>query len=158
VDERRLPLDEECRRLNAPGQWQMEHDSRMNNKSMVICLAASLIAAIVAAGLWQHDHVALEETRSQMVASELQPIAALLKENQGLMQALQAEPFGEKNSGILESYLVKIRRDGVAQHADIKQRLDQLAENNTAIVTLNKAYGRHAKTTAFTAEADKFRN
>jgi hypothetical protein len=40
----------------------------------------------------------------------------------------------------------------------MKQRLDQLAENNTAIVTLIKAYGRHAKTTAFTAEADKFRN
>ena len=40
----------------------------------------------------------------------------------------------------------------------MKQRLDQLAENNTAIVTLIKAYSPHAKTPAFTAEADKFRN
>jgi hypothetical protein len=40
----------------------------------------------------------------------------------------------------------------------MKQRLDQLAENDTAIVTLIKAYGRHAKTSAFTAEGDKFRN
>ena len=40
----------------------------------------------------------------------------------------------------------------------MKQRLDQLAENNTAIVTLIKVYAPHAKTTAFTTEADKFRN
>jgi phosphomevalonate kinase len=130
----------------------------MNNKSMMICLVAALIVAAIAAGLWQHEHAALQEMNLQVVAGELQPIAALLKENQDIIQALQAEPFIEKNSGILESYLAKIRRDGVAQHADMKQRLDQLAENNTAIVTLIKAYGRHAKTAAFTAEADKFRN
>jgi hypothetical protein len=35
----------------------------------------------------------------------------------------------------LLSYLAKIRRDGVAKHVDMKQRLDTLAENNTAIVT-----------------------
>lgn len=40
----------------------------------------------------------------------------------------------------------------------MKQRLDQLAENNTAVVTLIKAYSPHAKTPAFTTEADKFRN
>jgi hypothetical protein len=130
----------------------------MKSKSMAICLAASLIAAVAAAGLWRHEHEAVEEAGSQIVAGELQPIGALLKENQGLIQELQTEPFVETNTGILESYLAKIRRDGVAQHADMKQRLDQLSENNTAIVTLIKAYAPHAKTTAFTAEADKFRN
>ena len=40
----------------------------------------------------------------------------------------------------------------------MKQQLDQLAENNTAIVTLIKAYAPHARTAAFTSEADKFRN
>ena len=60
----------------------------------------------------------------------------MLEENQTLLKELQADPFTEKDSGILESYLAKIRRDGVAKHADMKQRLDQLAENNTAIVTL----------------------
>src|ERR1700722_209006 len=130
----------------------------MNNKSLIICLLAALTGVVAAAGLWQHARAALEETRSQIVTGELQPIAALLKENQGLIQELQADPFIEKNSGTLESYLAKIRRDGVAQHADMKQRLDQLSENNNAIVTLIKAYGPHAKTTAFRAEADKFRN
>lgn len=82
----------------------------------------------------------------------------LLKENQALIKELQSEPFTEKDSGILESYLAKIRRDGVAKHANMKQRLDQLAENNTAIVTLIKAYAPQARTAAFTAECDKFRN
>jgi hypothetical protein len=40
----------------------------------------------------------------------------------------------------------------------MKQRLDQLAESNTAIVTLIKAYAPQARTPAFPVEADKFRN
>jgi hypothetical protein len=40
----------------------------------------------------------------------------------------------------------------------MKQKLDALAENNTAIVTLIKAYAPQAKTPAFTTEADKFRS
>jgi hypothetical protein len=42
--------------------------------------------------------------------------------------------------------------------ASVVSGLDQLAENNTAIVTLIKAYSPHAKTAAFTTEGDKFRN
>jgi hypothetical protein len=40
----------------------------------------------------------------------------------------------------------------------MKQRLDQLAENNTTIVALIKAYAPPARTPAFTTEADKFGN
>ena len=130
----------------------------MNNKSMMICLVASFIAAAVATGFWQHEREALAETRSQVVLGELQPMTTLLKENQALIQELQSEPFVEGNSGILESYLAKTRRDRVAKHADMKQRLDTLAENNTAIVTLIKAYVSHAKSPSFRIEADKFRN
>jgi hypothetical protein len=130
----------------------------MNDKTLWAILAPALIAGCVAAGFWHHEHEALEESRSHVVAGELQPIATLLKENQAFLQELQGEPFTEKDSGILESYLSKVRRDGVAKHADMKQRLDQLAENNVAIVTLVKAYAPHAKTPAFTAEADHFRN
>jgi hypothetical protein len=79
-----------------------------------------------------------------------------LIENQGIIKELYAEPFTEKGFGILESYLVKIRRDGVAKNAPMKQRLDALAENNTAIVSLIKAYAPQTKTPAFTAEAASF--
>jgi hypothetical protein len=89
----------------------------------------------------------------------LEPIEALLDENQAIIKELQTEPFtAEKDAAILGSYLAKIRRDGVPKHADMKQRLDQLAENNTAVVTLIKAYSPQAKTPAFKSEADKFRN
>jgi hypothetical protein len=54
----------------------------------------------------------------------------MTKDNQAIIKELQLEPFTEKDSGILESYLAKIRRDGVAKHAHMKQRLDTLAENN----------------------------
>jgi hypothetical protein len=130
----------------------------MNNKSVWILLAVALIAAAVAAGAWYHAHDALDQTHTQLIAGELQPISTILKENQALLTELQTEPFTEKDSGILESYLAKIRRDGVAKHADMKQRLDSLAEINTAVVTLIKAYAPHAKTPAFTTEGDKFRN
>ncbi len=92
------------------------------------------------------------------MGSTLSPVSVLLKENQAITNELQAEPYAEKDTGILGSYLLKIRRDGVAKHADMKQRLDQLAENNVAIVTLIKAYSSYAKTPGFTIEADKFRN
>jgi hypothetical protein len=130
----------------------------MNNKTIWVLWVPALIAALVAVAFWHHEQVALDESRAQIVASGLQPLATLLKENQALIQELQSEPFTEKDSGVLESYLAKIRRDGVAKNAQMKQRLDQLAENNTAILTLVKAYAPQAKTAAFTTEADKFRN
>jgi hypothetical protein len=130
----------------------------MNNKTVWTLFVAALIAAFVAVSAWYHAHETLDENRSQLIAGELQPISTMLKENQSLVRELQSESFTEKDSGILESYLAKIRRDGVAKHADMKQRLDTLAENNTAIVTLIKAYSPHAKTAAFTSEGDKFRN
>jgi len=88
----------------------------------------------------------------------LEPIAALLSENQAIMEELQTTSFTETDAAILESYLMKIRPDGVPKYANMKQRLDQLAENDTAMVTLLKAYLPQAKTPAFVAEADKFRN
>jgi hypothetical protein len=130
----------------------------MSNDTRLFLLISALGAAIAAAALGLHQHEALESLRDQILARELQPIATLLAENQALIQDLHSEPFAEKDSRILESYLGKIRRDGVAKHADMKQKLDTLAANNTAIVTLIKAYAPHAKTAAFQVEADKFRN
>lgn len=130
----------------------------MSNKTTGILLAVTLIGVLLAAAFGYHEHDVLVATRGQIFTGELQPIATLLKENQLLIQELQSEPFTEKDSGILESYLAKIRRDGIAKHADVKQKLDTLAENNTAIVTLIKAYAPHAKTPSFTTEANKFRN
>ena len=130
----------------------------MNNKTVGFVMVAAMIAAGAAVGWWYHESQSLGATRSQFALGELQSMAAMLKENQALIQELQSDPFIEKDSGILESYLTKIRKDGVAKHADMKQRLDALAENNTAIVALIKVYTSHAKTPTFSTQADKFRN
>jgi hypothetical protein len=121
-------------------------------KGLWVALAA--LMALTAMGGWYYERHSIDSLRAQIVAGELQPIATLLKENDALIEELKSEP----DAGILESYLAKIRRDGVAKHADMKQKLDTLAANNTAIVTLIKAYAPQARTPAFTTEADKFRN
>jgi hypothetical protein len=130
----------------------------LNDRSARILIAVVSVAALLAAGAWFQNRSALSDLRAQMLAGELRPIAVMLQENQVILKELQAAPFAEPNSGILESYLTRIRQDGVMKHVDMKEKLDQLAENNTAIVTLIKAYASHAKTAAFTAQADKFRN
>jgi hypothetical protein len=130
----------------------------MNNNTRSFLLLAILTAALLAAVFCYRENEALNASGAQILTGELQPIATLLKENQALMQDLNSEPYTQNGSSILESYLAKIRRDGVPKHSDMKQKLDTLAENNTAIVTLIKAYAPHAKTPAFTIEADKFRN
>jgi hypothetical protein len=131
---------------------------RVNQKNVWGLLVVAVVVAVGALGLIFYERSQLQEARARVVAGELRPIAMLLQENQALLKELQAEPFTEKDSGVLESYLAKIRRDGVPKHADMKQKLDVLAENNTAIVTLIKAYAPQAKTAAFVPEGDKFRN
>jgi hypothetical protein len=130
----------------------------MNARTVAILLALVSVAALAAAGGWYHAHQALQESRAQVVAGTLEPMAALLKENQGIITELQAEPFVENDNGILESYLVKIRRDGVTKTAPMKQRLDTLAENNATLVALMTAYLPIAKMPAFISEANRFRN
>jgi hypothetical protein len=131
----------------------------MNSKTVsMLLVVVALMSTFVVAAFWHREHVTMEGMRSRIITGELQLIATGVKENQALLQELQSEPLAGKDSGILESYLAKIRRDGVPKNVEMKQRLDQLAENNTAIVTLLKAYAPHAKTAAFTMEGDKFRN
>jgi hypothetical protein len=130
----------------------------MNSKAAASVSAIALCAALVAGAAWYQASTKLRESRAELVSLELERIAALLQEDQALIKELQSEPFAEKDAGVLESYLAKIRRDGVTKHADMKRRLDQLAENNTAAVTLIEAYSPHVRTAAFATEADKFRN
>jgi hypothetical protein len=125
----------------------------MKNNLTRILWALTLVAAVVAGAGWSEARSELRVCR----LGELAPIAALLKDDQELLAALQTDSAQEKESGILGSYLAKIRADGVPKHADMKQRLDRLAENNSAIVALVDVYAPHAKTAEFRAEADKFR-
>ncbi len=130
----------------------------MNNKIPMMVVTFAVAAALIGVLFSYREIQAVRGLRAQFVTGELQLIAVLLKDDQLILKELQAEPNAEKESGILESYLTKIRRDGVPKHADMKQKLDQLAENNTAIVTLIKVFAPSAKTLRFVTEGDKFRN
>jgi hypothetical protein len=121
-------------------------------------VVGAALVVLAAAAFGYHEHELLAAARAHIVRGELQPIATLLAENQAITHELQSAPYTEVEAGILEAYLIKTRRDGVPKHADMKQRLDQLAENDAAIVTLLKAYAPHARTQAFAAVADKYRN
>jgi hypothetical protein len=90
-------------------------------------------------------------------ASELEPLAALLKEDQELLQVLQADSATDRASNILGTYLASIRAEGLPKHADMKQRLARLAENNSAILALINVYSPHAKTASFNSEPDYFK-
>jgi len=127
----------------------------MENKAATMISAFALVVGLVALAA---SYYALEASRSKLGTNTLVTMATLLKEDEVLIAELQAEPFVEKDNGILESYLVKIRRDGVAKTAPMKQQLDQLAENNAALITLITVYSPRAKTAAFASEANKFRN
>jgi hypothetical protein len=124
----------------------------VNSKTTWVLCALALVAGAAAGAAWYQAAAELRQIR----LSELRPIAALLKEDQNILLALQTDSALEKDSGILASYLSRIRADGVAKHADMKQRLDQLAENNSAIVALVNLYSPRAKTASFSTEADKF--
>jgi len=100
----------------------------------------------------------MQESGARWAASVLDPVAVLLRENQQIIHELQTRPVVEYANGILESYLITIRAGGVPKNAEMKQRLDRLAENNTAIVALLKVYAPHARTSAFITASDNFRN
>jgi hypothetical protein len=65
----------------------------VNNKTILILFLVTLVAAAAAAFGWYQTGVELRQSRVQFAASELQPVAALLKEDQGIIRELQNVPF-----------------------------------------------------------------
>src|SRR4029077_19442733 len=96
---------------------------KVNNKTPWILMAVASVAAAIAVGGW---YEAGSESR-QLRSGELKALAPLVREDQDILRTLQADAALEKESGILASYLAMIRADGVPKHAEMKQRLDQLA-------------------------------
>jgi hypothetical protein len=124
----------------------------VNNKRVWILLFAVVVASAALGAACYLADARLRDLR----AGELEPLAALLKEDQELLRVLQADLAADKTSNILGKYLAAIRADGLPKHADVKQRLDRLAENNSAILALVNVYAPHAKTAAFKSESDQF--
>jgi hypothetical protein len=125
------------------------------NKTVIVVI---VVLGMLAAAVWGTWQLAQREVLACKVDDSLQPVAALLEENASILRAIQTERYAESESAILDSYLMRIRRDGVPKSAGMKQRIDQLVNNNTVIVALLSKYAVHARTPAFKAAADRFRN
>jgi hypothetical protein len=129
----------------------------LKNKLFVLLLVAALLVAMAAGVAAYRSAAALDASRAAVVKGLLEPAVALIEQNQGLLQALQAAQPAGQAAGVLEAYLAQVRRDGVPAHAASRQRLEQIAQNNVAITTLLTAYGPHARTPALLRDVERFR-
>jgi hypothetical protein len=123
----------------------------------LIGLTLFALAASMVMFHWQRETAAMESSSAQLSARLLNSMASLLQENQALLAELQAKPYGEDGNGILNSFLIKIRRDGVKNSAAMKERLDALAENDAGLVALIDAYAARAKNPEFGRQSEEFR-
>ena len=115
-----------------------------------------LVCVVIAATAGITWYLADQHFQRQAADDNLQPIAFLLAENRKIIDSLKADGYVESESAILETYLAKIRKDGVAKNSAIKQRIDTLVNNNTVIVALLSKFSPHARTPEFRAVAAKF--
>jgi hypothetical protein len=125
--------------------------------SNILAGVAVGIALISAIG-WFHEHRELGVARQTLVADTLDPIAEMLKENEAISGELESGDYAEPGNDFVAAYLLKIRRDGVSKHSEMKQRIDRVINNNTAILALLAKYSTRARTPAFKASAERFRD
>lgn len=126
-----------------------------------VAIAASLLSLLVGSGWYQEyqkNQVTQLEANERLIIEYLQPIATLLTDNESIFRELRSEPYSEPGWGILESYLIKIQRDGVPKHALMKKRIDTLVQNNETMITLLTKYAAHVKTEAFRVQSERFRD
>jgi hypothetical protein len=117
-----------------------------------LALLVSLAALVIAGLAWRSAH-----SLQSMAPDALQTVAALLVERDATLRVLQAPPYAEGDHGLLESYLIRLRRDGAVKSADMKQRIDRLAEITTAVEVLLDLSAADSQSPGFKAEAARFR-
>jgi hypothetical protein len=126
--------------------------------SKKLVTGAALAAAVVCAVGWLHTLQTVRELRRTQVSDALDPITEMLKENAAIAQELRGAPYAEGDNDFVSAYLIKTRRDGVPRYSTMKQRIDRLNSNNTAILALLAKYSTHARTPEFKASAERFRD
>jgi hypothetical protein len=126
--------------------------------SRKLVTGAALVAAVVCAVGWLHTQQTVRDLQRMQVSDALNPITEMLKENAATTEELRSAPYAEGDNDFVSAYMIKIRRDGVPKHSDMKQRIDRLNNNNTAILALLAKYSTHARTPEFKASAERFRD
>lgn len=148
-------------REKAAEQALRQREFRLTNISTWIAILCSVLSLAIGGGWYQERQKNLRadvEANQRLVVEYLQPVATLLADNEVIFKELRSAPYVEPGWGILESYLIKIRRDGVPKHALMKKRIETLVANNETIITLLSKYAAYAKTPIFESESAKFRD
>ncbi len=131
----------------------------MNNK-VLAGAALGLVALGVAIG-WlgarQSELRAREQLNRILQTGVREPAIELLQRNIALTRELQQPGYAEPGSGILQSYLIRIRRAGLVQGAPMKQRIDALVDNNTALLALLSVAAIDTRDAALRAAVEQFR-
>lgn len=112
---------------------------------ITIVLAGTLGWFVVRHNLSEYDR---QET--------LQPALALLADNQRIMAQLQSSAGSGASAGLLAEFLRAIRSDGLPKHSATRQQIDELVNNNTALVTLLSKYVPRARHGEFRVAAGQY--
>jgi hypothetical protein len=110
--------------------------------SKKLVTGAALVGVVCAVG-WLHTQQTVRDLQRKQVSDSLDPITETLKENAAIVQELRSASYAEGDNDFVSAYLIKIRRDGVPKHSAMKQRIDRLVNNNTAILALLAKYSTH---------------
>lgn len=143
---------------------QKKYDRSFSRLTSIIAIFTSVLSLVVGGGWYQEyqkNKSAQMQANEQLVSDVLQPISSLLSENRAIYDELTTAPYVEPGWGILDSYLIKIRRDpktGVKKNVYMKSRIDRLVKNNAEVLALLKRYLGKEKTANFRALAQAFRD
>lgn len=104
----------------------------------------------------RNEQVAAQAKENQRLTNEyLFKLHATLVSNKGLSDELNAD-YSEPGWGILESYVIRARRDGHGEHVLMYQRINRLVRQNAEILSLLGGYLPHAITPEFKTQAEAF--
>ncbi|MGH8203407.1 MAG: hypothetical protein ACREST_02295 [Steroidobacteraceae bacterium] len=123
----------------------------------LIVAALSLLGSLTGAALGT-GHFSRAGSGACTVDAELQPVATLLGENRQVLADLESNAQMESESAMLDTYLARIRRDGVPLHSAMKRRIDRLVDNNTVILVLLSKCAPRARSPRFAASTEQFRD
>lgn len=122
-----------------------------------ILLVAALIAAVALSAITLRSVSEAQRAQTLTGTRILEMIAAELDTQSALRTDLQHPQFVENGANAQSIYLARIRRDGVAAHAEMRHKLGSLSKSNVAILTLLDLYEPYAQTEDFNREARAFR-
>jgi len=142
-----------------PVESGRESDDMLDKVSTWVAIVTSILALVVGGG-WYQEYVKGQreeiEARQRLITDTLAPVQSFLESNTAIFKELKTDRYTEPGWGIQESYLIKIRRDGVAKNSLMKQRVDTLVKNNQSMIALLQKYSGYVRTEEFRASSRAF--